>query len=178
MLPLYRRMGFKVLVGLWLATWIGMGFVHTASARPEIRLELLIEKRSYKMSEPIEMKFKLVNVGKKPIWINTRMKSGTPSADPRQREVWVEMEGPDGKSVASKIRDWPTGLPKSESFQLLQPGQSFVHEKAWDLRDIFEIDRPGTYRIRATYHNVFGKELGLDVFQGPIQADAKIEVTS
>jgi hypothetical protein len=147
-----------------------------AGRSPKVKLVLVMEKEEYRLSEPIELQFKLVNADTEPVFVNTRFKAGTPSAEAGQRELVVEVRQADGREVPSKIRDYPTGLPKTEDFHQLEPGGEFLHEKKWNLKDVFEITQPGIYRVTAIYENVYGAEIGLNAFRGPARAEKTFKV--
>ncbi len=134
----------------------------TVMAAEELTFSLVFEKQEHKPSEPIEVRFKLQNRGKKTLTVNTRFKLGSPQAAPDQREVFLEARSPSGAVLPAKFPDGETGLPKSEYFQLLEPGAEAISERKWDVRDYFDFKEPGAYTLTATYENVFGKEIGID----------------
>ena len=136
----------------------------------------MLEKPEYKLSDKIEVGFKLENKGKEPVYVNKRFKLGPAKAAPDQRELILEVKAVDGSAIEMKNLDYETGLPKSDYFQLLQPGQEASSERRWDLKDLAKIEKPGTYEITAAYQNTFGKELGLDVFRERVTASAKVKV--
>ena len=149
------------------------------AAKPagKVSLSVGLEKPEYKLSDKIEIEFKLVNKGKEPVYVNKRFKLGSAKAAPDQRELIVELKSAEGNPLQMKQMDYDTGLPKSDYFQLLQPGEEASAERKWDLKDLATIEKPGTYEITATYQNAFGKELGLDVFGEKVTASAKVKVT-
>lgn len=148
-----------------------------AKPKDEVALGIVLDKPEYKMSDKIEIGFKLVNQGKEPVYVNKRFKLGSAKAAPDQRELIIELKSLEGNPAKVKELDYETGLPKSDYFQLLQPGQEAASERKWDLKDLATIEKPGTYEVTATYQNAFGKELGLDVFREKATASAKVKVT-
>ena len=147
-----------------------------AKAKENVALEIVLEKPEAKLSEEIKTGFKLVNKGSEPVWVNQRFKLGTAKAVPEQREVILEVKAEDGTPVEMKSTDYVSGLPKSDYFKLLKPGEEASTERKWNLKDLAKIEKPGTYEITAIYENSFGKELGLDVFKGKSAASVKVKV--
>ena len=141
-----------------------------------LQFELILEKQEYKLSEPIEIGFRLRNSGKEPVVVNKRFKLGSEKAAPQQKEVVLAVRSGDGSPVEMKNLDYETGFPKSEYFELLENGEEAVSERTWNLKDLAKIEKPGTYEVTAAYQNVFGKELGLDVFREKVAASAQVKV--
>lgn len=149
-----------------------------AKAKESVALEIVLEKQEVPLSGEIQTGFKLVNKGKEPVRVNQRFKLGSAKAAADQRELILEVRAADGSPVEMKNFDYETGLPKSDYFKLLQPGEEAAAERKWNLKDLAKIEKPGDYEITAVYQNAFGKELGLDVFQGKATASAKIKVVA
>ena len=148
-----------------------------AKPKESVTLAIVLEKPEYALSGKIEIGFKLVNQGKEPLYVNKRFKLGSVQAAPGQRELILEVKAADGTPMEMKNLDYETGLPKSDYFELLQPGQEAAGERKWDLKDLMKLEKPGTYEITAVYQNTYGKELGLEVFQEKVAAAAKVKVT-
>ncbi|MBI3322575.1 MAG: hypothetical protein HYZ94_02725 [Candidatus Omnitrophica bacterium] len=150
----------------------------TLAAKPkdEVALEIVLEKPEYALSDKIEIGFKLVNKGKEPVYVNTRFKLGTPAAAPAQKELVLEVREAGGAALEMKVTDYESGIPKSEYFVLLKPGEEAAYDRKWDLKDLAKIEKPGAYEVKAAYRNAWGKELGLDVFPGPAAATATVKV--
>lgn len=147
-----------------------------AKPKESVTLAIVLEKAEYKLSDKIETGFKLVNGGKEPVWVSKRFKLGTPEAAPEEKELVLQVKAAGGEPVETKVRDYESGLPKSDYFQLLQPGEEASSERKWDLKDLAKIEKPGDYEITAVYQNTYGKELGLDVFKGKVAATAKVKI--
>ncbi len=114
--------------------------------------------------------FTLKNAGKQPAWVNTRFYLSSQSVPDEDREVFLILTSPSGKELPCTFT-YPTGLPKSDYFKLLQPGEEAASEQPRDLRGFFELKEAGAYTVRAVYHNLFGSELGLDAVKGPLHAE-------
>ena len=165
-----RRLLLLAAIPLLLA-----GFT-AAKAKENVALEIVLEKEEVPLSGEIQTGFKLVNKGPEPVTVNQRFKLGSAKAAANQRELILEVKAADKSPVEMKNFDYETGLPKSAYFKLLQPGEEATSERKWNLKDLAKIEKPGLYEITAVYQNVFGKELGLDVFGGKVTASAKIKV--
>lgn len=138
----------------------------TRRVKAPVTFHLALSKAEYKQSEPIEATLSLENKGKRAVWVNTRFHVNDPTRPPDDREVVLEVTGPDGKPVPCTY-SYPTGFPKSEYFQLLPGGQTATAEHPRDLRTYFNFSTPGRYTVVSVYDNVFGAELGLPAFTGP-----------
>ena len=104
------------------------------------------------------------------------VKLGSKNTPKGQREIFLDVTGPSGQVLVCKYPDYPTGIPKSDYFQLLNPSQEILSEGKIDLKSYFDFKEPGVYRILATYENTYGKELGLDVFQESCKSEISLKV--
>ena len=143
----------------------------SAAKPPALEFRASLDKRSYAIHEPVMISFMLKNTGKGPAWVNTRFYLSAQSAPQDDRDVYVILTAPSGNDIPCTF-SYPTGLPKSDYFKSLEPGQEAASESPRDLHGFFgELKEPGTYTVRAVYHNVFGAELGLDVFKGTLKSE-------
>ena len=157
------RRHFLRLVMAALAIACGVGQARgDAAPSGDLTFRVVPEQAEYTRAGPIEVRFQLENHGTAPVYVNTRFKLGPPAAAKAQREVWLAARAPSGQPLKSTYPDVPTGFPKSQSFERLAPGGKVLSERAVDLKTYFDFPAPGTYRLVATYENVFGRELGLD----------------
>lgn len=150
----------------------GAGLAGAASAKARrvkapVTFHLTLSKTEYKRTDPIEATLSLKHNGKKPVWINVRFYVNSPAQPPEEREVWLEVTSPAGEPLSCTFSH-PTGFPKSEYFQWLQGGQTATAEHPRDLRSYFTFEKPGRYTVVGVYENVFGGELGLPAFTGPV----------
>lgn len=119
------------------------------------------ESRTYKLNDPIKVSFSLENSGKRPVWVNKRFYL--------TGEVTLTVTGPTGEPLPCTFTS-RSGFPKSEYFELLQPGQTVTSDSPSDLRNYFSFSKAGTYLIAGIYQNAFGREIGVDAFNGPIRS--------
>ena len=147
-----------------------------ATPAEKVELKLALERQEYKLSEPIEVEFQLINQGEKPVWVNRRFKMGSDKAAPDQKEIVLQVKEEGGGPVEMKDFDYESGLPRSDHFQQLKLGEQAVAEKKWNLKDLAKIEKPGEYVLTAAYQNAHGKELGLDVFKQKITSGVKFKV--
>ena len=158
----------------WFLLAVVAGTLGAADARaaksPRVEFRATLEKSSSASNDPIPVSFTLKNTGSQPVWVNARFYLSCPSAAEDDRDVTLTVTGPSGKELPCTF-SYPTGLPKSEYFKQLEAGQEAAAEYPRDLRGFVELKAPGTYTLRAVYHNVFGAELGLEAFKGPLTAE-------
>ena len=141
-----------------------------AAKQPKLEFRVSLDKPSYTSTDPIQAAFMLKNTGKRPVWVNTRFYLSSRSVAEEDREVYLILTSPSGTEVPCTF-SYPTGLPKSDYFKRLEPGQEAAAESPRDLRGFFELKEAGTYTVRAVYQNVFGAELGLDAFTGTLRSE-------
>jgi hypothetical protein len=133
------------------------------SAQARLKFGLLLEKSEYSSDEPINVIFSLKNLGEQPVTVNQRFYVNSPESAKNQKEVYFRITSPSG-SLLSGAHFYETGYPKTDYFKLLAPGQEAKSEYPRNLKGYFELTEPGTYTVEAVYQNVFGSEIGLDVF--------------
>ena len=135
-----------------------------------------LDKTEYAAEEPVNITFVLKNQGKDPVYVNKRFYFASEDAPKNQKEVYVTITSPSGQKLPYKF-PYETGYPKTDYFTLLEPGQEVKADYPRNLRGNFEFTDPGTYTVTAVYQNTFGRELGLDVFQGKLTAETvKFEI--
>lgn len=169
-----RRLLAIFMMTLMLAQSAGQ--VSNAFAAEEVVFSVVLDKDQVKRSEPIEVRFKLQNRGDAGVYVNKRFKLGSKKAPSQQREVFLEAWSPANSELESIYPNYPTGLPKSEFFEWLEPGKEVVSESKTDLRNYFDFKEPGIYRIAATYENLVGPEIGLKVFSQRRTAKVTLKV--
>jgi hypothetical protein len=137
-----------------------------------LKFSILLEKSAYKWEEPINVTFKLENKGKEPEFVNKRFYLNSEDiAKERRGEVVLKVISPSGKELPCKF-SYETGLPKSDYFELLEPSKEIISEYPRNLRGYFSFEEPGVYKVAAVYQNIFGKEIGLDVFKDKLSSDS------
>jgi len=138
-----------------------------AAASANLKFSLLLDKSEYKTGDPINATFKLENKGKKPVYVNKRFFLSSEEKPKEKRDVFLVITAPSGAKLPCKI-SYENGLPKSEYFELLEPGREAASEWKRDLRGYFDFTEPGTYKAVAVYQNAYGREIGLDAFKDKI----------
>ena len=138
--------------------------------RSGLELVVSFEKRAYSTSEPIPVRFTLRNAGVAPAWVSRRFYLGAESLPKESRDVVLHITAPSG-AQAPCLFSFKTGLPKSDDFQRLEPGQEAVSEHPRDLRGFFTFTEAGTYTVVAVYQNVHGAEIGLNAFTGRLVSE-------
>lgn len=161
----------RLMRGILLATILSMWFSATAAeARPTaLTFHLTFDKAEYKRSDPINATLSLENKGRKPIWVNKRFYITAETLPPEEHDVTLEVTGPDQQRRSCTFT-YQTGFPKSDDFVLLQPGQTASAEHPRDVRGYVDFSALGTYTIVGVYENVFGEEIGLPAFRGPVKS--------
>lgn len=133
-------------------------------AGSQVKFNLILEKAEYSSSDPINVVLSLKNIGASPVMVNQRFYISSREAAKNQREVYFDVISPSGVKLPC-VHFYETGYPKTEYFKLLEPDKEAKSEYPRNLKGFFEITEPGTYTVTAVYQNVFGSEIGLDVFK-------------
>ncbi|MDP2923568.1 MAG: hypothetical protein Q8O30_07630 [Candidatus Omnitrophota bacterium] len=154
----WARFFIPLIILATVITWPGK-----ILAKPELKLSVSLDKEEYKESDNIYITFSIENTGKEAVYVNKRFYLSSDKAPKEQREVFLEVTGPTGAKLEC-IHSYPTGLPKSDYFELLEPAKTVTPEKR-NIRYFFDFKDPGEYKITANYQNVFGGEIGLGVFK-------------
>ena len=168
-LPFARELlvvGVAVLLPAASAAARSRDRAHAPAPTASIEFRASFDRETYGRADPLQVTFHLKNTGTQPVWVNTRFYLAAETAAPESRDVFLKVTAPSGAEVPCTFSH-RTGLPKSEYFQLLAPGQDASSEHPRDLRAFFDLKETGTYRVVATYANAFGAELGLETVKGP-----------
>lgn len=172
MLNLDRKIRWPLFLVVVL-TGIAVGMLglplQSLAASSDVVFTVVLDKTEYAAEEPVNLTFVLKNKGKSPVYVNKRFYFGSEEAPRNQKEVYVTITAPSGEKLSYKF-PYETGYPKTDYFTLLEPGQEIKAEYPRNLRGNFEFKEEGTYTVTAVYQNTFGRELGLDVFQGKLTA--------
>ena len=134
-----------------------------------LELSISFDKDEYKKSDSIQITFRLKNKSKDPIYVNKRFYLGSEESPKEDKEVWLSVISPSGEKLPLKT-SYKTGLPKSDYFIILEPGEEVALERPRNIKYSFDFNELGTYKITAFYENVYGKEIGLDSFQDKIKS--------
>lgn len=146
-------------------------YAHNSSAASSKGLELIFsfDKEEYKKSDYIYIEFKLKNKSKEPVYVNKRFHLNSESAAKEDREVYLSVISPSGGELSfNTTSPAETGFPKTDHFVLLAPDEEVGSERKQAIKHRFDFKEPGTYKIIATYQNVYGKEIGLDTFKAKL----------
>lgn len=137
-------------------------------AKPaDLRFKIILDKTEYKEQEPINATFELENQGQDPVLVNKRFYIGSKQY---QGEVILKVTSLSGDEIPNKA-SYETGLPKTDYFEAVEPNKKITSEYPRNLRGYFVFPEPGVYKVEAVYKNVFGKEIGLDVFNGQLSSE-------
>lgn len=136
----------------------------------EVALAVSFDKEEYRLSDPIFVDFNLKNNGKKEVYVNGRFFLNADKKGSENGEVYLVVTSPSGEVLPSKAT-YVTGLPKTDCFLRLRPGEEADSERKRNIRPYFDFSRPGLYKVRAVYQNKYGKEIGLDVIDEEIVSD-------
>ncbi|HNW38913.1 MAG TPA: hypothetical protein PL125_05425 [Candidatus Omnitrophota bacterium] len=139
-------------------------------ADAQLKFSLILEKTEYAPDEPVKVIFTLKNLGATAVVVNQRFYISSQKVPGNQREVYFELTSPSGGKLPCQ-HFYETGYPKTDYFKLLAPGEEAKSEYPRDLKAYFDILEPGTYTAEAVYQNVFGAEIGLDVFSGQLVSE-------
>lgn len=137
---------------------------YSSAAGVNLKFSIILDKAEYQLNEPINATFKLENEGEQQVYINKRFYLSSEAVPNEEREVYLIVISPKEEKLPCKF-SYETGLPKSDYFELLFPGKDVFSEFPRNLSGYFDLTEPGEYKFTAVYQNVFGQELGLDVFK-------------
>lgn len=154
-----------------LALAAGESFATSPRTAAALQFHARLEnpKPAYTRTDPLQVRFVLKNVGRKPVWVNKRFYAASEEIPKNGRDVVLDVTAPSGAKLTCKYA-YETGLPKTDDFVQLDPGQEAVSERALDLRGYFDFAEAGAYSIVAVYENVFGDEIGLDAFREALRS--------
>jgi len=166
---------FKIKINpVWVAVIIWCGILAWAKAGwcapAPVKFILSLDQSEYNANQPINASFILKNIGAEPVMVNQRFYISSESAPEREKDVYFELTSPSGQKMTCQ-HFYETGLPKTDAFKLLAPNEEVKSEYPRNLRGFFEIREPGIYTLRAVYKNMFGQEVGLDVFKEQLVSD-------
>ncbi|MCK5556942.1 MAG: hypothetical protein KAJ01_01095 [Candidatus Hydrogenedentes bacterium] len=160
---------------LLLAVVFLLGYPGTAVARKKTRgglkFSISLDKTEYKKTDQIYVNFTLKNEGKKPVYVNKRFHINTEDSPKEEKEVYLIVTAPSGEKLTCREKPYDTGFPKTDYFVLLKRNEEAVSERKKRLKIYFDIKEPGTYTVAAVYKNVYGKEIGVEAFQGELKSD-------
>lgn len=142
----------------------GRGKAGTKAKGSGVRFSIAFDKNEYKKTDSMPVTLTLENNGKKPVYINKRFHVGKEDRPKEKREVYFIVISPSGEKLSPRDRSYETGLPKTDYFELLKPGEKIVSERKPSIKGYFDIKDPGTYKITAVYQNVYGREIGIEAF--------------
>ncbi|MDP8258507.1 MAG: hypothetical protein P9L90_03695 [Candidatus Aadella gelida] len=167
--------GNRILVLIVLLTAIAASFHSVIYARSNSPLELTLslDKNEYKKADGIVLSLSLKNTGKKAIYVNKRFFLNGESMSAGERDVYLTVESPSGEDLPCKVSA-ETGLPRTQDFILLEPGEEAKLEREKNIKYFFDFDELGKYKITAFYQNVHGEEIGVDAFKGKVISKAVI----
>ena len=179
------RFSKKIYPQLYLATIltvIGIGMLGLSppslAASSGLEFSASLDKTEYAPEEPVNVTFILKNNGKKAVYVNKRFFVNSDTAPKNAREVSLAVTSPSGSGAKLEFKfPGETGYPKSDYFELLEPGKEVKSEYPRNLRGNFEFTESGIYTVTAVYQNTFGRELGLEVSQERLAAQTvKFEI--
>jgi hypothetical protein len=139
----------------------------------DIEFTISLEKpeiTEYKTQDPVKLIFKLKNTGSSSIYINKRFFLGPEESSAADREVYLSVISPSAQKLPYKF-PYKTGLPKSDYFVLLKPGEEALSENPRNINGTFEFSETGEYKITAAYKNIYGAEIGIDAFKGQVSSN-------
>ena len=121
------------------------------------------DKTEYSKKDQISVTFELINRSKEAIYVNNRFYLNSEESPKGEREIYLIITHESGDIIGCKVSR-ETGIPKSDFFVFLKPGNKAKIKRAINIRHMYDFDKPGAYEIKAAYHNVYGSEIGLPAF--------------
>ncbi len=162
-------MNLKKILGVILVICAVFTYSRYSEARRDAPLELVItlDKEEYAKDDNIMVNVKLVNIGKDPIYVNKRFNFNSKESAKEFREIYLTVISPEGEDLECKVNS-EAGFPRTDNFQLLGKGEEAVLDRDKNVKYYYDFTKPGEYEITAHYKNIYGKELGLDVYKEEI----------
>lgn len=139
------------------------------SGKSALVLLVTLEKDEVKKGDSIQLNFILKNKGPEDVYINKRMHLNSKESLKKYRELFLDVVGPSGEALPCKVNT-EKGYPKTDEFVLLAAGKEYPADRPRYIQRFFDFDKPGVYKIKATYHNMYGSEIGLKTFTGKIES--------
>jgi hypothetical protein len=133
-----------------------------------LELTIQMDRDVHSLSDNIQVKMKLKNIGDEILIINGRMAPNFSSAPDLVRDIVFVITSPSGKDIqpAKYIGARP---PKDDDFVELEAGGSI--EKSFELGLIYNFTEIGQYSIRAIYQNVVDPESWGEAWKGEIRSN-------
>ncbi|MFH1189763.1 MAG: hypothetical protein V1682_03655 [Candidatus Omnitrophota bacterium] len=131
------------------------------------QLTISCDKAEYKKDEPISIDLKIKNTGDKVLYINKRFHIVPETGGKANGELSFSVISPSGEKLPCKST-YATGLPKTDYFSPLKPGEELAMERKPAINYLFDLSAPGAYKIEAAYQNRYGDEMGIDAFKEKI----------
>lgn len=164
------------IIPIFMTIFLLYSLTGYAAAHKGLVLEITFDKSEYKQSDPIKLNVKLKNTGNKAVYVNKRFYINAETTPRDQREVYLTVIPPSGKKLPFK-EPFKAGLPKTDYFVLLNPNEEVGLQREANIKYYFDMQDVGTYKITATYQNVYGAEIGIDAFKGKIKSkQAKFKI--
>jgi hypothetical protein len=142
----------------------------SAKQNQALEIQLKVPKESYSGGEPIDVTLTLRNLSSAPLTVNKRMGINPKRMAEGTWEVKFDVIFPPGEPpfmISTRIN---RGQPHRGDFALLPPGGEVTEE--YTLTDFYAMELPGTYEIKAIYHNsVDGREFGLSAWTGEVTSN-------
>jgi len=121
-----------------------------ASRRQPLTFAISLPKQDFALGEQVPLTMTLQNASTTALTVNRRLAVNDKNAPRRLHEVSIFILAPSGEEAAF---DWDLriGLPRSEDFSTLAPGDSV--QRMADLTDLYILDQRGEYLVFAIYEN-------------------------
>lgn len=154
-----------------VCAFITLGPAEYALGAERLELKLTFDKNEYKKTDPIKVNFTLINKGAKGVYVNNRFFLNTEDSPRQEREIYLIAVSPSGEKLPCKVEDaLETGLPRTDNFVLLAPGEETSLNREKHIKHFFDFGTLGTYKITAVYQNVYGEEIGVGAYKGKLKS--------
>jgi hypothetical protein len=130
-----------------------------------------LDKKSYKLNEPIQATFKLKNIGVDPVLVNSRLALNWSSAPHEVMDIYCEITRQNGDPIRFSARVSVVTL-RSSHFVQLKSGDT-IETVINDLHDLYHIREPAEYSIRAFYVNTFDPDNGQVAWKGEVVSESQ-----
>lgn len=115
-----------------------------------LALSLELNQTAYTAQDEVKAKVTLTNTGSTPERVNGRLALNSPEAPDEFCEIKILIADSSGTELPFSARV-NIGEPQDKHFQELAPGATVTRD--YNLRNVFDLDTPGRYSVRAVYQN-------------------------
>ena len=132
-----------------------------------MELDLTLTPQTIHAGDAVTATLTLRHTAESAALVNTRLAVNRPGAPVGFRDVSFVVTGPDGVDLPLAVKV-NVGAPRERDFRLLEPREAVT--RTVDLHKLYDLSRPGAYRIRATYRGESDPGDGRTAWHGIVES--------